>query len=232
MRAVIFDLDGTLQSLEIDFTGLRRELSLLFSQLEHPPLEGPLIEAVDRALSSLKARGLPSKAVEDARCRANHMMDSWELASFPKVRTFPGIEETLSELSARGFRLALVSRACRAYVDRSLGRIGFRFDAVASREDVARPKPDPEGIRMLLTKLRAVPEMSFVVGDHPFDIESGKRAGTFAVGVLTGAGTEERLVASGADVVFARADTEMVLWMQKALVSASTGAAGGRSRPA
>ena len=232
MRAVIFDLDGTLQSLELDFTGLRRELSSLFANLEHPPLEGPLIEAVDRALSSLAARGLPPEAVEDARRRANHLMDSWEMASFPRVRTLPGVGEMLSELSARGFGLALVSRACRAYVDRSLERIGHRFDAVASREDVARPKPDPEGIRMLLGKLRAPPERSFVVGDHPFDIQAGKRAKTFAVGVLTGAGTEERLVASGADVVFARADVEMVLWMEKTLVNASTGAAGGRSPPA
>jgi phosphoglycolate phosphatase len=214
MKLVIFDLDGTLQSLEIDFHGLRTKLSVLFEGYGHPPLEGPLLEAVEKALGTLPEKGMPGTEVELARQRAYHMMDSWEMASFPKARTFPGVEESLSELSSRGCRLAVQSRACRAYVQRSLERIGFDFDAVAAREDVERAKPEPEGVLMLMGRLRCQPQNTFVVGDHPFDIDAGKRAGTFCAGVLTGAGTEENLVRAGADVVFDRVGPELVNWIR------------------
>ena len=213
MKAVIFDLDGTLQSLEIDFHGLRTKLSALFEGYGHPPLEGPLLEAVEKALCVLSEKGMPGPDVEDARQKAFHRMDSWEMASYPNARTFAGVKETLDELSSRGCRLAVQSRACRAYVRRSLDRIGFVFEAVAAREDVKRPKPDPEGVQFLLGRLRCSPENAFVVGDHPFDIEAGKRAGTFCAGVLTGAGTEENLVDAGADEVFDRVGQDLVNWI-------------------
>ena len=214
MNAVIFDLDGTLQSLEIDFHGLRAKLSGLFEGYGHPPLEGPLLEAVEKALLDLSANGMPAPGVLDARQRAIHIMDSWEMAAYPNARTFPGIQEALSELSSRGFGLAVQSRACRAFVHRSLERIGFAFDLVAAREDVGRPKPDPEGIHLILGKLRCPVENAVVVGDHPFDIQAGKRAGILCAGVLTGAGTEENLVRAGADMVFEKVGPELVNWIK------------------
>jgi phosphoglycolate phosphatase len=214
MKLVIFDLDGTLQSLEIDFHGLRTKLSALFEGYGHPPLEGPLLEAVEKALETLSEKGMPGPEVENARHQAYHMMDSWEMASYPRARTFPGVQESLAELASRGCRLAVQSRACRAYVQRSLERIGFDFDAVAAREDVERAKPDPEGIIMLMGRLRSTPQTTLVVGDHPFDIDAGKRAGTFCAGVLSGAGTEENLVRAGADVVFDRVGPELVNWIK------------------
>ena len=48
MKAVIFDLDGTLQSLEIDWKALRADLSDLFGRYGQPLMEGPLLEAVDQ----------------------------------------------------------------------------------------------------------------------------------------------------------------------------------------
>jgi len=214
MRLVVFDLDGTLQSLELDFHGLRRQLSALFEGHGHPPLEGPLLEAVESALCSLSDNGLSGPRIEDIRNQAYHMMDAWEMVSYPRARTFPGIQKALSELSSRGFKLAVQSRACRAYVRRSLDRIGFGFDVVAAREDVRRPKPDPEGIRLIMGRLRCMPQNTVVVGDHPFDIDAGKRAGTLCAGVLSGAGTEENLVRAGADVVFDRVGPELVNWIQ------------------
>jgi len=213
MRLVVFDLDGTLQSLELDFHGLRSQLSSFFESHGHPPLEGPLLEAVEKALCELQDGGTSGPALEDIRGQAYRMMDAWELAAYPRARTFPGIPEALSELSSRGCRLAVQSRACREYVRRSLDRIGFAFDAVAAREDVCRPKPDPEGIRLIMGKLHCLPQNTIVVGDHPFDIDAGKRAGTLCAGVLTGAGTEENLVRSGADVVFDRVGPELVNWI-------------------
>lgn len=179
-----------------------------------PPIEGTLLEAVEEALGALSERGVAVPEVQQVRRMAVHIMDSWELAAYPKARTFPGVGDMLSELSSHGFKLAVQSRACRAYVLRSLERMDFAFDAVASRDDVKRPKPHAEGVRMLLDRLRCDARSSFVVGDHPFDIEAGRRAGTVCIGVLTGAATEEKLVEAGADAVFSSADVQMAGWIR------------------
>lgn len=213
MNAVIFDLDGTLQSLEIDFHGLRARLSSLFEGYGLPPIEGTLLEAVEEALGALSGRGVALPEVEQARRTAFQIMDSWEMAAYPKARTFPGVRDMLSGLSSHGFKLAVQSRACRAYVLRSVERMDFAFDAVASRDDVRRPKPNAEGVRMLLDRLHCDSRSSFVVGDHPFDIEAGRRAGTVCIGVLTGAAAEEKLVEAGADAVFDKVGPELVDWI-------------------
>jgi phosphoglycolate phosphatase len=213
MKAVIFDLDGTLQSLEIDWRALRADLATYFGGYGQPLLDGPLLEAVDHNVSALIAKGMPPDRAEHIRLEAGRLMDRAELESFPKVRIFPGVPEMLAGLEAHGIRRAVLSRACRAYVDRSLARLGHDFDAVLGREDVARPKPDPEGIVLLLGRLGCAADECAVVGDHPFDVLAGKRAGTRTAGVLTGAGTRETLTGAGADAVFEKAGPELLRWL-------------------
>jgi phosphoglycolate phosphatase len=213
MKAVIFDLDGTLQSLEIDWKALRAGLSALFGRHGQPLLEGPLLESVDQNVSALIERGMPAGQAEELRLEAGRLMDRAELDSFSKVRIFPAVPELLLALEKRGVRRAVLSRACRAYVGMSLERMGHPFDAVLGREDVARPKPDPEGIRLILSRFGCGPMECAVVGDHPFDILAGKKAGTATAGVLTGAGTRETLTKAGADAVFESAGPELLGWL-------------------
>jgi phosphoglycolate phosphatase len=213
MKAVIFDLDGTLQSLEIDWKSLKADLSDLFGRFGEPLLEGPLLEAVDRNVGALLDKGMTPGQAEKVRLKAGRLMDRAELDSYPKVRTLPGVPAMLAELEARGVQRAVFSRACRAYVQKSLERLGHPFDAVLGREDVVRPKPDPEGILLLLVKLGCAPADCAVVGDHPFDVLAGKKAGTAAAGVLTGAGTRETLAKAGADAIFECAGPELLRWL-------------------
>jgi len=213
MKAVIFDLDGTLQTLEIDWKALRGDLGALFGRFGQPLLDGPLLEAVESNVSALLDKGMTPAQAENIRLKAGRLMDRAELDSFPKVRTLPGVPAMLSELESRGVKTAVLSRACRAYVHRSLERIGHPFDAVLGREDVVRPKPDPEGILVILVKLGCAPADCAVVGDHHFDMLAGKKAKTATAGVLSGAGTRETLTAAGADAIFESAGPELLRWL-------------------
>jgi len=215
VKAVIFDLDGTLQSLEIDFDALRRALESFFTDLGVILAKGALLEAVESAIGELAKKGLSPGKFTTIQNQASDIMDKSELVSFPKVRTLPGVKAMLHSVSNKGYGMSVLSRACRSYVDISLKRIGIPFDAVFSRGDVKRPKPDPEGVLRLLKIMKCGPEECCIVGDHPFDIIAGKRAGTFAAGVLTGSGTRKRLKDAGADVVLKRADLELVNWLEK-----------------
>ena len=56
------------------------------------------------------------------------------------------------------------------------------FCDVVAGDDITRPKPDPEGVLLVLSKLNLQPAEALMVGDSPNDVNAGKQAG-----VATGA---------------------------------------------
>ena len=96
------------------------------------------------------------------------------------------LKQVVNELQARGVRLGVLTRNTRSTALRSLavaGLAGF-FDAahVVGRHE-ATPKPDPEGLWLLLRAWSVPPERALMVGDAPHDTDTGLAIGAFAVGV-------------------------------------------------
>ena len=60
------------------------------------------------------------------------------------------------------------------------------FDAVVCAEDVGRPKPHPEGVLSALATLKRAAARACYVGDHPVDMETGRRAGVRVFGIRSG----------------------------------------------
>jgi pyrophosphatase PpaX len=75
------------------------------------------------------------------------------------------------------------------------------FPVVIGIEDVENSKPDPEPVHLALARLGVAAKRTMLVGDTVFDIEAGKRAGTFAVGITTGSTPRSDLLKAGADRV-------------------------------
>lgn len=158
-RGVIFDLDGTLADSGLDFEAMRREMGLLPGQ--------PILEALAR---------LPEP--EAARCRAILDRHEWEGAR--RARAMPGAAAFVEHLNRRGLLGAVLSRNARAIVEATLDRLGLAFDRVLGRED-GPAKPDPTLVERLCAEWRLAPDEVVLVGDYVFDIEAGRRAGTWTV---------------------------------------------------
>jgi pyrophosphatase PpaX len=120
------------------------------------------------------------------------------------VRAYPEVREALTALSARGARLAVVTSKLRSGAERGLRSTGLLdlFSCVVTAEDVARPKPDPEPVRMALARLGADPSLAVFIGDSPHDIKAGRAAGVRTAGVLWGPFCREELAPSGPDHLF------------------------------
>jgi phosphoglycolate phosphatase len=69
------------------------------------------------------------------------------------------------------------------------------------RESVNRVKPDPEHLLRALSRLRRKSHEAIMVGDHPTDMQAGRAVSMRTVGVLSGAGNRDSLLAAGADEV-------------------------------
>ncbi len=124
-----------------------------------------------------------------------------------------GVPELLPRLAQRYTLGVLTNRARReafGYLEQNNFRPYFR--TVTTRQDTWYFKPHPNALRHTALALNVAPGQVLMVGDMPVDMETARRAGAQALGVLTGFATEAELRAAGAtEVVPSVADMEALL---------------------
>lgn len=101
------------------------------------------------------------------------------------VTEYETVYETLDELKKAGYQLGIVTTKLRDTVNMGLKLtgIGAFFDTVVTLDDVKHPKPDPEPVRLALSRLGCDPSEAIMVGDNYHDVMAGKNAGTKTAGV-------------------------------------------------
>jgi HAD superfamily hydrolase (TIGR01509 family) len=160
LTAVLFDFDGTLFDLDLDLRPWRAEAAA--------PGSTSTVEDLLRS------------AEGGERDRLDGLLAAAEYVAVERGCPRPGALETLRRLQP--FRLGVVSRNFHATVDAGIRKIGFRGAVtVIGREDVARPKPDPEGVAAALNRLGTPPSRAVLVGDTFHDVEAGHRGGVRVV---------------------------------------------------
>ena len=117
---------------------------------------------------------------------------------------YSGIEEALSLMAERGALIAIVSLKPRRAGELELDITGLRplIHSTVWGDDVENPKPEPEGVLQVLSRLGADGERTLVIGDSPSDIMMGRAAGTRTAAALWGGAVRERLMAASPDLVF------------------------------
>ncbi|MHB1318303.1 MAG: HAD family hydrolase [Anaerolineae bacterium] len=209
ISAVLFDLDGTL--IESDDRWVEQLASRLsFLRRLHPTID---LAAVARwmvmagetpsnyVLSALEHMGLKTSlfGLTDRLRRARGLATKGESA------TVAGSERLLRTLVGR-YRLAVVTTRGRPEATAFLEHSGLRpyFEAVVTRQDVLRMKPHPEPVRTA-AKLLGVPTGAcLMIGDTVNDMLAARRAGAYAIGVLSGFGERRELEKAGADLILER----------------------------
>ena len=181
IRGIIFDMDGTLISTEAVIVHCVNETSKKYLKRALPAGDafwtlGPPARNIIKGF----AESLPTKPVREAIddylfCYRNNLLD--------KATLFPGIPRLLQKLRASGKRLAIVTAEEKALMEFNLVTLGLKdyFDILVSRDDVLKPKPHPEGIRLALRTMRTNPEESMIIGDAATDMLAGKDAGLLTV---------------------------------------------------
>lgn len=196
--AVIFDMDGVLvdsyQAHYKSWRAMYREQGEDYSEADF---------AADFGRTSGEIlRGRFGEELSKDRIRE---LDDRKEALYREIirRKFPvmdGAVELVDALVADGFLLAVGSSGPPENVAlsiESLGRAG-RFQAVVSRQDVTRGKPDPQVFQIAAQRLGVSPGQCMVVEDAVHGVEAAHRAGMACVAIT---GTTSREELSQADLV-------------------------------
>ena len=203
MRALIFDLDGTLvDTVYAHVFAWQRALAE-----EGMPIDGWRIHRrvgmsgglFTRAVAREVGRELSADEVEDLQARHGVIFE--EL--LPERRPLPGARELLATLRERGIVHGIATSGRRPEIDRSLEAIGVADETVViDRGHVRRAKPEPDLFLACQAALGVEPEDCYVVGDAVWDLLAARRAGMLSVGLLSGGYGTDELLAAGAFRVY------------------------------
>jgi HAD superfamily hydrolase (TIGR01509 family) len=179
LKLLVFDLDGTLVHLDVDWDAVRTRLDLGTGRIGDA-IQGWVL-AGDEA---------PLAAVTEA-----------ELAGLGERTVTADVAAALDRLAAR-CPLAVLTRNSRLVAERALGPLADRV-TIVGREDVQRLKPDPEGLQVLLARHGVAPGDAALVGDTFHDVAAAHAAGLRSIVVHN-----ERLAfrPDGADLYVERID--------------------------
>jgi phosphoglycolate phosphatase len=202
VKALLFDFDGTLAVLNIDFSLMRErvfDLIRKYGVKEDVIRERYLLEIIDEVYPLLWEKN-PSSAKEFYE-KAHRILHEVEMNAATEGKLIPGVEETLHTLRQRGMRVGIITRNCEEAVRRVFPEIDDHCDAFMSRDSVEHVKPHPDHLNSMLEALKVSGMDSVMVGDHLIDIQAGKVAGMMTVGVLTGRIKRNEFEEAGADYI-------------------------------
>ncbi len=200
MKAVLFDLDGTiLDTRDMILNSFRYAYTTVIGEDTLPPDE-KLLALVGIPLAEQMELLAPGRGEE--LCKAYRVNNA--LVHKTMLRGFEGTEEALESLLQKGLRLAIITSKMHESALQGLTDEGLAdyFEFLLGADDTPEHKPKPGPLLMAAERMGFAPEDCAYVGDSPYDMQAARSAGMFAAGVLWGGMfTEEELLNSGAQII-------------------------------
>jgi pyrophosphatase PpaX len=197
--ALLFDLDGTLiDSIELILSSARYAFEGFQGR---PPTDDEWRALIGRPLiDSFREFVKHEPEVERliGRYREYQLLHHDRL-----VRAYDGVVAVIQQFAAAEYPMALVTSKADWLAKRAMVHVGLdtAIPVIVGCDSTTRHKPHPEPVHHALALLRAEPKDAIFVGDSPHDVEAGRGAGVYTIGVSWGAFTVEEMARSGADLV-------------------------------
>jgi len=170
IKAVIFDLDGTITQPYFDFDAIREEMGLNKNS-------GPVLESMQ-------------KMSPEQRRKAEQTLHSHERMAVIESKLNAGAKETIESLRKDAISIGILTRNRRSNALAIAKKHGLKFDAVVGRDD-GPIKPEAFGVLRICNQFDVKPRETLLVGDYLFDLLCAKSAGAVAVLLTNNAQADE-----------------------------------------
>jgi len=189
VRALIFDLDGTLIDSKLDLA-LAVNATLEYTgrePLEHERIYGYVGDGAPMLVRRALGLGATDQEVEQG---LHYFLSYYRAHMLDNTVTYPGVREGLEML--QGHPMAVLTNKPVRFSQGILDGLGIAhcFRYVYGGNSFRTKKPDPEGVNVLLRDLVVRPFEAMMIGDSEVDVRTARNAGTWVCGVTYGLGTE------------------------------------------
>ncbi|HEY4969331.1 MAG TPA: phosphoglycolate phosphatase [Steroidobacteraceae bacterium] len=181
LRAVLFDLDGTLLDTAPDMVGA---LNALRAEQDLAPLPYETVRAaVSHGAARVVKTGFPDADPAAAAALQRRYLDIYRGALSRGTRLFPGMDEVLAALARRRMKSGIVTNKPAWLTEPLLAELGLRarFECVVSGDTVAERKPHPLPLLHAAELAGVAAGECVYVGDAERDVQAAHAAGMAAV---------------------------------------------------
>ena len=202
VRAIIFDLDGTLIDSKLD---LIHSVNAMLGEMKRPRLAAETISGyIGHGAPQLVARALGGTVTEEElKHGLQFFLGYYEEHKMDNTCAYPGVPETLTQLGH--MPMAVLTNKPERISVRILNSLGLAkyFRVIYGGNSFESKKPDPFGANKILQELGVAARESLIVGDSEVDVQTARNAGTQAAAVNYGFGVHDR-TAHPADIYLER----------------------------
>ena len=114
--------------------------------------------------------------------------------------------DVLKTMRDQGLLIGIVTNSPRKYAEMVLNCHAIPYDSLVAYHDTSKKKPFPDSMIKCANNLKIKPQNCINIGDNISDIEAGKRANMFCVGVTWGESSKNELISKGCDTIFNTAE--------------------------
>jgi HAD superfamily hydrolase (TIGR01549 family) len=198
LKAVIFDIDGTLiDSVDLHARAWQEAFRKYGHEVGFEEVRQQIGKGGDQLIPvflTAEQQKQYGKQLEEDRGQI------WKSKYMHLVQPFPRVRELVQRILDDGKQVALASSAKEDELEfyKHVARIDDLVHKETSSDDAERSKPYPDIFQAAMAKLHGVETReAIVIGDSPYDAQAASKIGIRSIGVRSGGFPEERLRASG-----------------------------------
>lgn len=187
IKAVLFDLDGTLTRYNLNYFLARKKISEEFNNLKigvfktHPGMN------INSMIHNAEGK-IPDNDFTLLLDRIYNILLEYELEFAKKVEILPNVKQTLQTLKNDGLKIAIVTNNGSTPAQKAIDRnqLNKLIDVLITREDAYRCKPNGAMVKKALDKLKVTSDESVFVGDSVVDILAARNSSVVSVAIPSG----------------------------------------------
>ncbi len=203
MKAVIFDIDGTLvDSVDLHARAWQEAFAHFGHEFPVAKIRAQIGKGGDQLLPVFLSKEEVREKGEELQ---EYRGDLFKRKFLREVKPFPHVRDLFQRLIGDGWKIGLASsaKADELKIYERISHIEDLVTAASSSDDAEKSKPHPDIILAAIQRLGDLPPQScVVVGDTPYDAEAARKAGARAVGFRCGGFPEEDLRRAGCEAIY------------------------------
>ena len=203
IRAVIFDIDGTLiDSVDLHAKAWQEALRHFGHDLPYERVRHQIGKGGDQLMPALLPQDMVERRGKEIE---RYRSDLFKREYLSQVRAFSGVRDLFERIKADGKKIALASSAkgdeLAAY--KEIANIDGLCEVETSSDDAEKSKPHPDIFEAAMEQLGSLSTGDvIVIGDTPYDAEAALKAKLRTIGMLCGGFSEEELRAAGCFAIY------------------------------
>lgn len=191
IKAIVWDLDGTLIHFKIDYLRARKVAIKILKKYGIPKhlltVKSSILENIEYAKEFFKNEGLTKEKINEIIEKVDNEIIKIEHKAAINASIINGIDQVLEFAKVNNLKQAIFTYNTKRNAEISLKNVKIiqYFDIIVGRDDIVNLKPHPDHLLLICKELNVKPNEILVIGDTNRDIEAAINVGAHSIALNT-----------------------------------------------